>query len=219
MFVFTRSVLALLAVGLLAAPLAAAAPPRIDGSVMIGETVTHLRVEISRDGAPLGGLKVKVAGRLADEQGAGRYVLLVQEALAGPGRPLVVTIEQPVAAGPPIEPVTATIVVAPWIRITEPADEAHVGAAAPAVPIAWSGGTAPYRLTARPEAQPGEYAFDESGITTSRKSIPMASLKKWKRYLVNVGFEPGAFSFAGPVQLGSRLVLIERSKPLHLNID
>ncbi|MBI4915132.1 MAG: hypothetical protein HY825_04735 [Acidobacteria bacterium] len=219
MSTLTRSVLALLALGLLAAPLAAAPPPRIDGSVMIGESVTHLRVEISRGGVPLGGLKVKVAGRLADEQGAGHYVLLVQEALAGPGRPLQVTIEQPVAAGPPLEPVTAPIVVAPWTRITEPADETHVGAAASGVPIAWSGGTAPYRLTARPEAQPGEVAFDESGIATSRRSIPMASLKKWKRVLVNVGFEPGAFSFAGPVQLGSRLVLIERSKPLHLNVD
>jgi hypothetical protein len=109
--------------------------------------------------------------------------------------------------------------VVPWIRITEPADEAHASVSDPDTRFVWSGGSAPYRLTARHEDQPSVYAFDESGINSMRKAIPMSHFKKGKRYLINVGFEAGNFIFDGPVERGSRLVLIERSSPVHLNVD
>ncbi len=204
----------------LAAHLAALpAAVKVEGRVMIGEAVTMLTLNVTRQGAPFSGLKVMVAGRPAQELGAGNYKLLTQEPLGVPGKPLQVTIEAPAVLGQPMQTITATATVAPWIRITAPADEAHAGVNGPAPLIVWNGGSAPYRLTARPEDQPDAYAFDESGITASRKAIPMSHFKKGKRYLINVGFEAGDFSFAGNIDRGSRLVLTERSLPLHLNVD
>jgi hypothetical protein len=198
---------------------APAAAIKVDGRVLLGEKVTHLTMHVYRLGAPLTGLKVMVAGRLVEELGSGMYNLLLQEPLGSPGKPLPVTIEMPVVSGQPVEKITATIRVAPWIRITAPADETHAGVNGPAVVVVWSGGSAPFRLTARPEEQPGTYAFDESGITANRKAIPMSHFQKGKRYLVNVGFEAGDFTFDAPLERGSRLALIERSTPLHLNVD
>lgn len=195
------------------------APVKVEGRVLLGETVTMLTLNVTRLGAPYAGLKVKVGGRLAQELGAGNYKLLVQEPLGAPGKPLQVTIETPALLGQPAQAITATATVAPWIRITAPADEAHAGVNGPDPLIVWNGGTAPYRLTARPQDQPDTYAFDESGITASRKAIPMSHFAKGKRYLINVGFEAADFSFAGNCERGSRLVLTERSLPLHLNVD
>lgn len=205
-----------LALGLAAAPSDAI---KVDGHVLIGERVTHLIVDIQQNGAPLAGLRVKVADRPANEQGAGRYVLLTQDPLGVPGRQLQVTIEPPLVSAKPFMTIKALANAQPWIRITKPADEAHVSVNESVVPIAWSGGFAPYRLTARHEDQPNVYAFDESGIDSTRKAIPMSHFAKGKRYLINVDFEAGNFVFTGEVARGSRLVLIERSSPVHLNID
>lgn len=205
-----------MALGLAAAPSDAI---QVEGHVLLGERVTHLIVDIRQNGAPLAGLRVNVAGRPAAEQGAGRYVLLTQDALGVPGKPLPVTIEPPLLSGKPFMTIKALANVAPWPRITAPADEAHASANDADVLIAWNGGSAPYRLTARHEDEPGVYAFDESGITAARKAIPMSHFKKGKRYLVNVGFEAGNFTFTGEVGRGSRLLLIERSSPVHLAID
>lgn len=196
-----------------------AAAVKVEGRVMVGETVTMLTLTAYRNGETLKGLKVQVAGRAAEELANGMYKLLVQEALGAPGKPLQVTIEAPALSPQPFAAITATSLVAPWVRIGEPANEAHFSAAGPDLVVAWSGGWAPYDLTARPETAPGTYALEEYGITSTRKAVPMSKFKKGSRYLLNVGFEARDFTFSGPVERGSRLVLIARSMPVRINID
>ena len=172
-----------------------------------------------QDGAPLIGLRVKAAGRPAEDLGGGKYRLFIQEALGSPGKPLQVTIEPPLLSGHSFETITATANVAPWVRISAPANEAHVSAGGPDLVVAWGGGYVPYNLLARPEDQPAEYVFEEYGILAAQKAIPMSYFSKGKRYLLNVGFEAKDFILTGPVERGSRIVLTERSQPLHLNVD
>ncbi len=52
-----------------------------------------LMLNVFQDGAPLAGIRVKVAGRPAEEMGAGKYQLLIHEALGAPCKPLQVTID------------------------------------------------------------------------------------------------------------------------------
>ena len=198
---------------------APAAAVKVEGRIMLGESITMLMLNVLQDGAPLAGLRVKVAGRPAEELPGGRYKLSVQEALGAPGKPLQVTIEPPLLSGQSFATITATANVAPWVRISEPANEAHAGAGGPDLLVAWNGGYVPYHLMARPEDQPAETAFEEYGILAAQKAIPMSHFRKGKRYLLNVGFEAKDFIFAGPVERGSRIALVERSKPVKINID
>ena len=223
MFKVKKATIGILALCLLAGlahgQTAAPAAIKVEGRVMVGETVTMVTLNAYRNGAVLKGLRVKVAGRAAEELPNGTYKLLVQEALAAPGKPLAVTIEAPALSGQAFDTITATSLVAPWVRISEPANLAHVSADGPDLVVAWSGGWAPYDLTARPEADPGSYVLEESGILSTRRAIPMAKFKKGYRYLINVGFEARDFAFSGPVERGSRMVLIERSKPVRIDVE
>lgn len=202
--------------GLGAAPAAAV---KVEGRVLLGESITMVKLNVLQDGAPLAGLRVKVAGRPAEELIGGRYNVSLQEALASPGKSLLVTIEPPLVSAQPFATITATANVGPWVRISAPANEAHIGAGGPDLLVAWSGGYVPYHLMARPEDQPAENAFEEYGILATQKAIPMRHFTKGKRYLLNAGYEAKDFILTGPVERGSRIVLVERSKPVRINID
>lgn len=219
-----KAYIGILALCLLAGPASgqAAAPAaavKVEGRIMLGESITMLMLNVLQGGAPLTGLRVKVAERPAEDLGDGRYRLFIQEALGVPGKVLQVTIEPPLLSGQSFAAIKATANVAQWVRITEPANGAHADAGASDLVVAWGGGYGPYNLLARPEDQPAEYVYEEYGILANQKSIPMSHFSKGKRYLLNVGFEAKDFILAGPVERGSRIALIERSKPVRINID
>ncbi len=182
-------------------------PMKFSGAVWFGnrpgyDQDMHMSVRVWKGGVGASGGVMTLMGQRATRDGYRHYCDIHSIAIRR-GETITVTFQPPWAG---LGLYTATIAAPQLLKITAPANDAHITVGgAGNVDVRWVGGTPPYQLSISKVR--GVRVFRQTGIAGTHVSVPLATFAAGVQYYINVEDAKRRFSFDLAVDPATDLTL------------